>query len=363
MMDLASQEACGAGISFVECRRTTEVIMGARNLQNMAPAINALRRRCGQEDDFTTDPRYFIAANTLKHRRVAAVLIHREGELEACVLFFEHCRLGMGLGVFRGGDGIGESLVAGREPLRVQYVHLATQALLHNWRIHGVSLVMMAPVGQCIGIMESHDTQCMFAGRNIQRKLALAPSYRSMLSSMGHRTRRSLAGKRQQLERSSQIQFVPSLDLAEARDAMLKLRPRSYPPRTSAFYYARCKVVAGNPDFFCMGIRLPNGVWLSVLSGWRRNQVTYVDLQMNDMHRKKESLSAVMRAYLLEHEINRGQQLISFVGGTSLLLRRYCHTIEPCTHAFVWRPCLRATLFKLIVPHLQPRSVYQRVQC
>jgi hypothetical protein len=73
-----------------------------------------------------------------------------------------------------------------------------------------------------------------------------------------------------------------------------------------------------------MGMRLPDGAWLSVLSGWRRNRVTYVDLQMNDIHYKKESLSAVMRAFLLEHEIACRQEFINFVGGTSLLLRRYC---------------------------------------
>ena len=75
--------------------------------------ILELRRRCGQEDDLTTDPEYFIAANTLANRRCAAVLIRRDRELEACVLFYEHTRLGIGLGLFRGGDYIGESLVVG----------------------------------------------------------------------------------------------------------------------------------------------------------------------------------------------------------------------------------------------------------
>ena len=83
-----------------------------------------------------------------------------------------------------------------------------------------------------------------------------------------------------------------------------------------------------------MGLRFPDGTWLSILSGWRRNRVTYIDLQMNDMHFKKESLSAVMRAFMLEHEIARKQELIHFVGGTSVLLRRYCQPIEPCTDDF-----------------------------
>ncbi len=47
----------------------------------------------------------------------------------------------------------------------------------------------------------------------------------------------------------------------------------------------------------------------------------HVDLQMNDRRFKKESLSAVMRAFMSEHEIACKQQLIDLVGGTSTTLR------------------------------------------
>jgi hypothetical protein len=344
------------------CERTTELIIGERKLRRLFPAIRDLRRRCGQQDDLTSDPEYFIAVNTLKDRRVAAVLIRRNLELEACVLFFEHCRFGVGLGLFRGGDGVGEGLVAGCQTLRVHYVHLATQALLRHWRIHGVSLAIMASVDQCIEIMGPKDEYRMFSGRSIQRKLALKKTYREMLDTMGPRTRRSLAGKRQQLETRANVAFLPSLEPAQALEAMLALQSRSLPNRITSFYQARCRLLRENPDFFSMGLRLPDGTWLSMLSGWRLHGVTYVDLQMNDLHFKKESLSAVMRAFMLEHEIACRQELISFVGGTSLLLRRYCSPIEPSTNAFLWRPCLRATLCKAVIPRVKPENVYERVK-
>jgi hypothetical protein len=88
----------------------------------------------------------------------------------------------------------------------------------------------------------------------------------------------------------------------------------------------------------------------------------HVDLQMNDRRFKKESLSAVMRAFMLEHEIACKQQLIDFVGGTSSLLRRYCRPIEPCTDIFLWRPCLRARLTKMVLPLLKRDSIYKRVK-
>jgi hypothetical protein len=99
---------------------------------------------------------------------------------------------------------------------------------------------------------------------------------------------------------------------------MLQLRPRALPRRFAKFYRARCRMLRERPEFFCTGMCLPDGTWLSILSGWRHDRVTHVDLQRNGMCFKKESLSAVMRAFMLQHEIASKQQLIDFVGGTSL---------------------------------------------
>jgi hypothetical protein len=322
-----------------------------------------LRRRCRQEDDLTTEPEYFMAANTLANRRCSAVLIRRDRELEACVLFYEHTRLGIGIGLFRGGDYIGESLVVGRETLRATYVHLATQALLKKWRIHGVSLTIKAPTDRCIEIMGPASDFRRFRSSEVQHKLPLESTYEGMLARLGPRTRRSLAGKRQQLEKSANVTFVPVLEPDQALEVMLELEPKSMPQRITAFFHARHHLLRGKTDFFSMGLRLPDGPWLSLLSGWRRHGVTYVDLQMNDMHYKKESISAVMRAFMLENEIARKQQIINFVGGSSLLLRRYCEPLEPCTDFFVAKQGLRSDFFEMLAKHVRSGSVYERLKC
>jgi len=341
--------------------RTTELLIGAAKLRAYIPAIQELRRQAGQEDDMTSDPHYFMAANALSTRRIMTVLIRRNRELEACVFFFEHCRFGIGLGFCRGGDGIGEGLVAGGPAaFRIHYVHLATQALLRHWRIHGVSLAIMAPVNHCLEVMGPADACHCFAGRSVARNLPLPATYRAMLESMGPRTRRSLAGKRRKLEKSLQIAFTPWLRPEQAQEAMLSLQPKARPQREPGFYQARFALLRDRPDFFCMGLQLPDGAWLSLVSGWRRGDTTYVDLQLNHSDYKKHSLSAVMRAYLLEYEISFHRQCIHFVGGTSLLLRRYCTPAEPSTYALFVRPGLRTDLFRMIVPYIKKDSVYER---
>lgn len=357
----ALQASLHRGAGFADCARDARVLIGAKELQACLTEIRQLRRLCGQDDDLTTEPEYFIAANTLKNRRCAAVLIRRDEELEACVLFYEHTCAGVGVGLFRGGDYIGESLVVAPESRRLYFVHLAARALLKHWRVHGVSLSIKSPVEDCIELMGPASHLRRFCGTEIQHKLPLGPTYEGLLGRLGPRTRRSLASKRQQLEKNTQVKFVSALEADQCLEVMLALETKSMPQRITEFYRARHRLLRLNSDFFSMGLRLPDGAWLSMLSGWRRNGVTYVDLQMNDMHYKRESLSAVMRAFMLEHEIGRKQELINFVGGSSLLLRRYCEPLEPCTEVFLAKRGLRTTLFEMGATRFFPGSVYERL--
>jgi hypothetical protein len=351
-----------SGSVFLDGPRATEVLIGKRAIHSHLAEILELRRRCGQEDDLTTQPEYFFAAQTLPNRRCTAVLIREDQELKACVLFYEHTRYGIGLGLVRGGDYAGESLVVAPKALHVPYVHLAIQALLKQWRIHGVSITMKAPVDECVAVMGPASYFKRFLGSDVQHKLPLASTYEGMLASLGPRTRRSLAGKRQQLEKSMKVEFVAALEPDESLKAMLALHGRSTPHRVPEFYQARYRLLRGKSEFFSMGLRLADGPWLSMLTGWRLNQVTYVDLQMNDMHYKKESLSAVMRAFMLEHEIGLKQEMINFVAGSSLLLRRYCEPREPLSDLFISKPGLRSQLFERVGRHMQSGSVYERLK-
>lgn len=347
---------------FLDGPRETELLIGNREVQSNLAQILELRRRCGQENDLTTEPEYFLATNTLPNRRCAAVLIRRDRELEACVLFYEHTRMGIGIGLFRGGDYIGESLVVGRDELRVAYLQLATQALMKKWRVHGVSLTVKAATESCIEIMGPAGEFRRFRSSEVQHKFPLASTYEGLLARLGPRTRRSLAGKRAQLEKSANVTFIPVVEPEQALEVMLELEAKSMPQRITAFYHARHQLLCARPEFFTMGLRLPDGPWLSLLSGWRRLGVTYVDLQMNDMNYRKESISAVMRAFMLEYEIGRKQELINFVGGSSLLLRRYCEPLEHCTDIFVAKAGLRCTLFGMLARNARSGSVYERLK-
>ena len=65
-------------------------------------------------------------------------------------------------------------------------------------------------------------------------------------------------------------------------------------------------------------------------------------MQLNHSEYKRESLSAVMRAFLLEHEILAGQRKLTFVGGCSALLERYCNPEAAVVDLLVTRSSIRA---------------------
>jgi hypothetical protein len=151
------------------------------------------------------------------------------------------------------------------------------------------------------------------------RRLALADTYTGMLASFGLRTKRSLRTKRRQLEDALRPEFFPGLEPEQALAVMYYLSSRSSSPFRFKWYLRACgEFLESRPNAFAMALISHDGTWLSFLSGWRRNGTTYVDMQMNHSAFKRESLSAVMRAFLLEHEIGAGQKYLEFVGGCAV---------------------------------------------
>jgi hypothetical protein len=342
---------------LLDANLTTELIFGKRKLKQHVAEIRELRSRCGQQDDLTTEPLYFIATTT-KRRTVGAVLFYSGSKLEGCVLFREFHRFGLTLGLARLGDLVGDELAIGSPSLHLQLVDRAARALLRSRRLHALFLTVKAPMEECIRLMGDAGEHANYSRREVQHKLPLAESYEAMLASFGPRTRRSLATKRRQLEERMKVVFEPSLDPDSALVVMKALRTKALPLRTEASLHKRKNLHVELPGFFSMGMRTPDGTWLSILNGFRCNGTTYIDHQMNDQALKQESLSAVMRAFMLEHEIKIGQHTVSFVGGCSLLLGRYCEP-ETRTDMLLTRPGLRSKLFKKLVPPARLKRIIE----
>ena len=77
-----------------------------------------------------------------------------------------------------------------------------------------------------------------------------------------------------------------------------------------------------------VGLRARGGEWLAVLGGWYDRDQATVRFQMNrDQEHRADSLSVVLRLYLIESLIRRGFQSVVFVHGVGDPLKRYCRNI------------------------------------
>ena len=94
------------------------------------------------------------------------------------------------------------------------------------------------------------------------------------------------------------------------------------PDGVAGWRYDSTQAIAGR---LFAGVRASDGRWLSLVGGRHHHDETAVAWQMNRESMAAESLSTVMRSYLLEYEVGRGTRRMSFDGGTP-------HSIY---HAFV----------------------------
>jgi hypothetical protein len=318
---------------------STDLFIGAGAILSVKHELDELRLRCHQQDDLTTDIDYFLSCKHPRNCR-PVVLLFRSGSAPAAALFLhEVCFVWFGTRLCAAGDSAGDGILIAPEQQRELFLRRAINELLNvQKRFHTVRLCVKTSAGGTLVGHAAPGLRSKFVERTVKHRLALADTYTGMLASFGPRTRRSLRTKRHQLEDSLRPEFFPGLKPEQALAAMYYLRSRSSSPFRSKWYLrARREFLESRANAFAMALISHDGTWLSFLSGWRRNGTTYVDMQMNHSAFKRESLSAVMRAFLLEHEIGAGQKCLEFVGGCSVLLERYCSPSEKVVDLLVTR--------------------------
>jgi hypothetical protein len=323
---------------------STTLMAGAEAIRSVKTELDELRVRCNQENDLTTDVDYFLSRNDPRNCRPIVLIFRTESLGVAAVLLHEVCFVWIGTGLCVAGDSTGEGFLIARAEEQGAVLRCAVNELINiQKRFHTVRLAIKGVNSGTLLNYEASGIHTKFVERTVKHTLPLAASYTAMLAEFGLRTRRSLRTKRRQLEDTLRPTFLSGLTPEHALEAMCYLRLRSSSPVRSVWYFkSRRTFLQSRPDGFAMALRSSDGIWLSVLSGWRRNGTTYVDMQLNHSAFKRESLSAVMRAFLLEHEIGAGQKAITFVGGCSALLERYCKPNKTVVDLLVTRFSIRS---------------------
>jgi hypothetical protein len=354
---------------YVEQQYTEEIAMnryvvgGEVAIRALSPQIAELLKRTGQAEDVTLAPEYFLERNEL--RGVPwVVLIHEGGQIAAVLYGRERRVLGMRTGMVQFGDYYGDCAVIARQDFKATAVAEAALKVLELPQIHSVRASYKvsdqndSAAIHCV--LERTEIQARMLPEMVQHILPLKNTFDAFLNTLGSHTRRNLRVYRRRVEQKG-WKFVPRLGPAEMTTALQALEKQQGKHTSSAHYLNCCQAaLKAVPGSFHAGICTGTGEWVSLASGWLRNDRYFMLLQLNDGRYVRDSISTVMRSYLIENLIASGTKSIDFVCGCSELLRQFC-TPQLCAHYLFEKRSALNMARQFIAPRFFKTSMLNRI--
>jgi hypothetical protein len=287
-----------------------------------------------QQDDPMLDPEFFLASLS-KGWQPKVVAVYSAREVVGIVYTKERVLCGIPTGVVYADASLG-SILLGNPLHRQNSFRVAMERLFASPRIRGVRLRVprhsdeLEAVKQLIA-SRSLDTQYSRIKHNesplwkYHAHLPLADTYEQFLKGLGSRWRGEFRYKRRRFEASGHS-FVEQLSMDELRSAALDLALKSKyngrPRQAAAETYLNMVAATGRP--LAIGLKHHNGEWLSVIGGWYRPRGAVSCFQCNnDRNFGPDSLSVVLRSYLIELLICQGLEELVIWEDTGPPLSRY----------------------------------------
>jgi hypothetical protein len=279
------------------------------------------------------------------------------GLLGAAVVF----EYGLGpfrTGYFATGDPFGAGTIVAPENLRTAVATKVCSTLLErggrmvltSFRKNDSELAWPPEAVAMTGQQRSWGMQT----RVVQDCLPLGESFDATLARMGKRTRNHMRYYRRKFEQSVAYEFVADAIPAMRVDdrAFLKqLNRGSLDPVMQASFDLQMRSTVLLRGGFVSGLRGEDGRWLALAGGWRQNDTTWVQWQMNVAGYEKLSLSMVLRTFLIEEEIARGRRMLCFHGGTSHSMS-HSFVMQDVVDLVGMRPGVIASLMVKSMPRL-----------
>lgn len=298
-----------------------EIHIGACSVRSVETDIEALRRQCGL--DLLTSIPVFLANAVRWDLYPVALLMHRGTVLYGVVMLYGHKKYGIPTGVLKSGYNCGRgTAMAINDAEYPAIAEIAARVLVRRFLAHSVTISL-------IGRETTAHQEVVVPAREVMNGRWFLGETRScvyleggMEGLMSSNMRRNLKRYRRKAEQELRCVFIPQLSAMQSQQAVAALNDQSHYPLPNA--RRQEAALRATPNSFAMGLQDGKGAWLSYLAGWREAGVTYIEWQSNLTMDDSTSLTTVMRAYCLEHEITNGTQRIIFPGGATEIWRRVC---------------------------------------
>ncbi|QNI37071.1 hypothetical protein H7846_01670 [Edaphobacter sp. 4G125] len=297
----------------------------------MQSALKGLANRCiqpGAMDDLN----FFLSRPQLRKKTPSLLSLSRNIQADApdaTVLLYEHHIAGRGTGIFATDDTTGRRTLVSRPSQRTLFALSACRHLLKR----GAQCVLISfrheevAINTALGeqVLEDSRYSCRWASREreIAGYLPFEATLDMTLAKLGARTRNHLRYYRRRAENQLGCVFVPEVKIS--REDFIELnRISAYPVSDETAGWRYDSLGYMKAPLFC-GLRDRDGRWLSLMGGRYYDCNFEMHWQINRTDMPEYSLATVMRAFHIEHEVQRGTRRMYVEGGTT-------HSMS---HAFV----------------------------
>ena len=288
-----------------------------------------------RENQAMVDPEFFLPTMS-KGWRPRVVAVYSAGDLVGVLYTKERVISGIPTGIVYCDGSLGGMLVSNPEHQQEAF-SVAMEALLAAPGIQGARLRILRFSGELDAVQQliasrSLDGQFSPIERNASpvwkyhAHLQLADSYEQFLGGLGSTTRHNFRYYRRRFEAAGH-KFVEHLSMDELRSAALELRPKSKFTAQSklAGFERALDMVAATHRPLAIGLKHRDGQWLSVIGGWYRRGGAVLCFQCNyDCDFDADSLSTVLRAYLIEQLIGQSLKELVIWGDTGAAIVAVC---------------------------------------
>lgn len=257
-------------------------------------------------------PAFFLSSVGSPGWRPLIVIVSRGPQIVGLLYCKERVVAGFGIRVVFTDDALGAMIAARPDDMESVFA-CATDALLK----HTVALRVLIS-SNWLPFLRTLETKAevSFDRRKHHAHLALPDHYEKFLAMRGPHTRRNFRYYRRKSEIAGS-QFIPTVEFSEFAAGCRNLLSKSAHQKSRQALETHLAMIGSIPSQITMGLRASDGNWIGLAGGWYVGNRAYLITQLNDRTRTRESISLVVRSYMIETLISRRCNELIFWEGSS----------------------------------------------
>jgi len=320
---LVVSEAVPQQLSVRSKPLTASIVSATAEIHKLTAFVNSLVPEPGM-----LAPSFFLASLLPPSCRPCVVVVSQGHRIAGLLYGRERLVAGIPTGIVLGDDTLGTMVVARPEEIE-SVMQCAVETLLKHkaalrFRV-GPQRLAFLRAESAKANAENH-----FYPEVHHAHLELPRTYDEFLAKVRRPTRHNLCRYRRRSELAGN-EFCPDQTFTDFCAVAERLFPKAAYPRPKWQFQQSLAMIEATPSRLLIGLRRRGGDWISVAGGWSVGDRAFLVLQLNDPTCARESVSLVLRSYLIEQLINRGIRELVFWTGTSAPLSFYTTPREEFT--------------------------------